>query len=200
MLMNSQSVTDVLSRLGGLLTIQAAPHSELVVCGGSALIYLGLIERRTTDVDVLAIADRDAGGGLTLRSAAPLPSSIQACVPIIARDLQLRADWLNSGPTQLLSAGLPAGMLDRLVERQFGSSLTVHFVGRFDQVCLKLYAVIDSGEAGRHLQDLRALKPTHDEIRTAVAWCLTQDASEVFPELARDCLRQIGYADVADSI
>jgi hypothetical protein len=38
-----------------------APAETLVVCGGSALLALGLVRRTTKDVDVLAGVDPDSG-------------------------------------------------------------------------------------------------------------------------------------------
>lgn len=51
--------------------------------------------------------------------------------------------------------------------------ITVLSASRLDQIHLKLYALVDQG-AARHEQDLRALKPTTEELLQAGA--LDQDA------------------------
>jgi hypothetical protein len=113
--------------------------------------------------------------------------------------LGLPADWLNAGPTDLLREGLPEGCADRLHTHRFGQRLVVHFIDRFDQICLKTYAAIN-GDSQRHLADLRALNPTEDEMLTAARWTLTQDAADFFPDLVRDFLRKVGYPDVAERL
>ena len=51
--------------------------------------------------------------------------------------------------------------------------LTGHFTGRFDQIHFKLYASVDRG--GYHIEDLRALSPSHDELEAAARWAMTHD-------------------------
>jgi hypothetical protein len=64
---------------------------------------------------------------------------------------------------------------------------------------LKTYAALNSGEA-RHLTDLRALKPSDDEMLVAARWTVTQDALDEFPDLVRSFLRKTGFTDVADRL
>jgi hypothetical protein len=200
MRMDSTGVSDALRALAEQLDYGGEPEIELVICGGSALQVLGLVDRTTRDVDVLALARTSCTGTVELIPAEPLPKGVVDVARIVARDLDLPADWLNPGPTDLLSQGLPCGLVERLQTKRYGSRLVAHFIGRFDQVCLKLYAVVTGGEGGRHLADLVALHPSPEEMMAAATWCLTQDASEAFPQIVRSCLEQIGYPDVAKSI
>jgi hypothetical protein len=193
--LDETGVHAVLSALAAHLGRTSPEALELVVCGGSALEALGLVDRATKDVDVLALAVK-SGGGLQLTSADPLPEAVAAAAQIVARDLGLPEDWLNPGPTELLREGLPEGLPDRLHSRRYGGKLIVHFIDRFDQICFKAYAAINGG-AAYHVADLKALDPSPHEMLAAARWCLTQDASELFPSLVRSFLEKIGYPDVA---
>lgn len=86
--------------------------------------------------------------------------------------------------------------MGRLVERRFGQGLTAHFASRFDQIHFKLFAFVDLG-GGRHEQDLRALRPTHDELVRAARWVRTQDRSPAFGEMLGRALLCLGV-DHAD--
>ena len=90
--------------LGALADQLQALDSELeiVVIGGSALSALGLVRRATRDVDLLAIAT--AG---ELRRAEPLPQALLEARTAVAADFGLDENWLNAGPTDLLTWGLP---------------------------------------------------------------------------------------------
>lgn len=143
---------------------------ELVVVGGSGLLALGLVERTTKDVDVVALR---AGDGLV--SSDPLPEVLLEASGRVARDLGLPTDWLNSGPERASRRWTAGGFVDRLERRRYGGSLTVFFASRIDQIHLKLYAVADQG-AGRHLADLRALRPNRGELVLAARWISTIEA------------------------
>jgi len=199
MRLDKTGVSTALLALGDHLEQSSIDVVEIVVCGGSALQALGLVERTTRDVDILALAKTRENDDLRLRSAEPLPPAVVEAARVVARDLDLSQDWLNPGPTDLLSQGLPDGLIGRLHSRQFGRKLIVHFIDRFDQICLKTYAAINGGGV-RHLADLRALQPSDEEMLVAAKWCLTQDASEVFPVLVRSFLAKAGYANVAERV
>ncbi len=163
---------------------------ELVVIGGSGLIAIGLIERPTRDVDVVALATERG-----LEPADPLPSDLTKAARRVAADLDLDEKWLNAEPSRgLLELGLPEGFRSRVHTRRFGPSLSVHFASRIDQVHLKLYAVVDQGP-GRHLDDLQALKPTHEELFAAARWARTHDPSEGFRAELQRVLAYLGVED-----
>jgi len=199
MRLDKTGVSAALSALGDHLEQASEDVFEIVVCGGSALQVLGLVDRTTKDVDILALARTEKDDALGLLPAEPLPLAVAEAARIVARDFGLSEDWLNPGPTDLLSQGLPDGLVGRLHSRQFGRKLVVHFIDRFDQICLKTYAAINGGGM-HHLADLRALKPSEEEMLAAARWCLTQDASEVFPALVRSFLEKVGCPNVAERI
>lgn len=179
-----------LEALAAQLAARGTRH-QLVVIGGSGLIAIGLIERPTRDVDVVALAT-----GRGLEPADPLPADLVEAALRVAADLDLEEKWLNAEPSRgLLEFGLPDGFSSRLHARAFGPSLTVHFADRFDQIHLKLYAVVDQGP-GRHLDDLQALKPTRDELIAGARWARTHDPSEGF---RTELLRVLAHLGVEDA-
>lgn len=179
----------LLSALGEQLAA-LGERFELVVVGGSGLLALGLIERSTRDVDILALRSGDE-----LNSAKPLPANLEAARDRVARDFSLPADWLNAGPTDLLEFGLPEGFIDRLERRDYGDALTVYLASRYDQIHFKLYALVDQGP-GKHEDDLRVLSPTEAELVAAARWSRSHDPSEGYTQVLREVLSHLGVDDV----
>jgi hypothetical protein len=179
---------DELFALGEQLAA-ASQRFDLVVIGGSALLALGLVERATRDVDVLALA-----GAEGLIPADPLPEALAQARDRVAQDFGLPAGWLNPGPTELLRFGLPDGFLSRVETRTYGPALTVLYAGRLDQIHLTLYAMVDQG-AGRHEADLRVLEPTPEELVAAACWTRTHDPSEGFRQELVAVLAHLGVSD-----
>ena len=195
--MMTNAVTEaLLAALADQLDLGGADPVHLVVCGGTALNVLGLVVRPTLDVDVVALASSGSGGRVVFASAEPLPADLRAAARRVAADFDLAEGWLNPGPTELLRFGLPQGCEDRLVTRGYGRQLTASFLSRFDLLCLKLYAYVDSGP-GKHGEDLRALAPTEPELETAARWCLTHDPSPGFLQELAAALRSLGAERVA---
>lgn len=89
--------------------------------------------------------------------------------------------------------------VDRLEERAYGDRLTVCFIGRLDQIHLKLYAAVDSGE-GVHLNDLLLLDPADWELEAAARWAMTHDISPGFRMILIGLLRHLGHEAVAERI
>lgn len=162
---------------------------ELIVVGGSALLALGLVDRPTKDVDVVAFREGEA-----VHSSSPLPADLIRARDRVARDFGLPASWLNAGPADLARLGLPEGFLDRVERRDYGRSLTVFFASRFDQVHFKLYATVDQGP-GRHEADLRRLEPTDQELIAAARWSTTHDPSAGYRSQLIQVLRIFGVED-----
>jgi hypothetical protein len=142
-----------LSALNDQLAFVGA-QAHLVVIGGSGLIAIGAAGRTTRDVDILAL-EHDG----VLVSAEPLPRAIVEAAAVVARDLGLEPNWLNPGPTSLLSLGLPAGFAGRVIRRDYGTALGISFASRIDQIYFKVYAAADRREP-RDFADLRRLDPT----------------------------------------
>jgi hypothetical protein len=186
---NVEAADQLLSVLGEQLAA-LGQRFELVVVGGSGLLALGLIERSTRDVDILALRSGDE-----LASARPLPPSLEVARDRVARDFSLPTDWLNPGPTALLEFGLPEGFLDRLDRRDYGDALTVYLASRYDQIHFKLYALVDRGP-GKHEDDLRALSPTKAELLAAARWSRLHDPSEGYAQILREVPSHLGVDDV----
>ena len=162
---------------------------EVHAIGGGSLLLLGLIDRPTVDLDLVAIV---RGGAMS--AAKPMPPELKEASVEVASLLGLAADWLNPGPADLLRFGLPAGYETRIVTRRFGG-LTLHLPGRFDQICFKLYAAVDQGPRSKHTADLRQLKPSRDELLAAARWARTHDPSEVFLDQLEQALDMFGVSD-----
>ncbi len=170
---------------------------EIVVCGGTALIWSGLVSRTTKDVDIVALASSG-----TLLSPDPLPEQLLKASREVADDLGLPDGWLNNGPSRneggLFQLGLPDGLAQRLHSKRYGSCLAVHFISRIDQIFFKLYASADRG--GYHIQDLLSLTPDHKEIEAAAKWAMTHDVSEGFAVIMKQLLVGLGYEDVSEKL
>jgi len=184
-----------LGLLGDLMRFRHHPPIHLVVCGGSALIALKLVTRTTQDVDVLATLENGQ-----LLCARPLPEWLLADAEAVRSELSLPIHWLNDGAADesLFRLGLPVGVAERLVVRNFGAALQVSFVSRYDQIHFKLYAAADQG--GRHFTDLRKLKPSAEELLAAARWTFTQDVSEAFRQVVGDILQALDHGDLNDRL
>ena len=193
--LNKSTIDRALALLDGFLREQNADPVDLVVCGGSSLIALGLVGRTTRDVDVMALRNPDG----ELIGSKPLPAAVAQAVRQVADVLGLDANWLNSGPADQIKTGFPEGMATRLHPVSYGRHLTVHFIDRYDLIHFKVCAAADNGP-GRHADDLLALKPTPEDMRTAAKWALTQDASDGFRTVLKDMLRRMGYEQASGAI
>jgi hypothetical protein len=171
--MDAATLEHALDMLGQILKDRGF-HYEVVAIGGGSLLLLGQVVRTTKDLDLVALVESDH-----FISANPLPSNLLKARDEVAIALELGEDWLNPGPTSLLNSGLPEGFKTRMQTRSYGG-LTVHFSGRFDQICFKLYASIDHGPNSKHFKDLKLLLPTAEELQKAKSWCITHDVSEGF--------------------
>lgn len=195
--LDKASIDQALTLLGERLEQTAIGSITLLVCGGASLIATRMVSRQVTkDIDVVAFV---RPGGV-LDKAKPFPALLDQCAAEVAAMLQLPAYWINPGPTALLDAGLPKGLMERLAEtRRYGAKLTVLFIGRLDQIHFKVFAAADAGP-GRHLEDLRELKPTTEDMEMAARWVMQQDPSEGFRLMLKDMLRKIGYEQASDRL
>src|ERR1700691_2750402 len=143
MKINLTGLEGALEILGQLL-VDRGLHYEVAAIGGGSLLLLGLIDRTTKDLDLIALVK-----GRELISADPLPGPLVQAAEEVGRALDLGKDWLNIGPASLLETGLPPGFMERLHIRKF-RGLTLHLADRFDQICFKLYASVDQGPQSKH--------------------------------------------------
>lgn len=177
-----------LAAVGDLLAAEGV-EIGIIVAGGTALNLLGIVQRTTNDVDVLAILqDRAGSGGVTLAPPDPLPEPLQRAIARVARDFQLPEDWMNTVVGLQWRAGLPPELERRLRWRRYGG-LRVGLVARYDLIFLKLYAAADSGgPSSVHFQDLLALRPTERELLAAVAWVREQDPTPAFSTIVEQVM------------
>ena len=141
---------------------------EATVVGGTALVLLGVTERQTRDVDILAPA---------------LTPSIREAARDFAQSLraggqELADDWLNNGPSQL-AAQLPSRWPSRRQPVFEGAALTLMALGRSDLLKTKLFALCDRGT---DLADCVALAPTPHELAAAEPWVTAQDSNPGWPD------------------
>jgi hypothetical protein len=179
-----------LAAVGELL---AADDTEvaLVVVGGATLNLLGLIDRTTQDVDVIALASDPVGAVPALLAPPdPLPDALQRAILRVARDFGLAPDWINTAIARQWSQGLPPWLPHDITWRRYGG-LHVGLVGRRTLLALKLFATVDQSVRSVHAQDLMALEPSDAELEEAADWVVTQDASESFPRLIEDVVEHV---------
>lgn len=193
----ADSLHHALTLLAELMELRDHPEHHFVVCGGSSLLALGLVRRTVTqDVDILGqIRAEDI---ITPR---PLPAWLLVAAEDVRTQLGLPKDWLNAQVAEdtLFRCGLPVGLATRLSTREYGPRLTISYIGRLDQIFLKLHAAVDR-DGGRHLQDLIDLAPTTDELLAAARWTRTQDPSEGFLFNLRRMLNELGYGNFVDQL
>lgn len=186
-----------LALLGEVLEQENHPPQHFVVCGGSSLLALDLVSRTATrDVDVLArIEDRQ------LIQAKPLPDFVSKAAEAVREELGLPVDWFNTGPADdtFFRFGFPCGIEGRLTSRRYGNCLTISFISRTDQIFFKLYAAADQGP-GRHVQDLRDLNPSSEELLEAARWTREHDPSEGFGMVLKQLLNHLGHGEIAEQI
>lgn len=185
---NKTELLEALSALGELLAFRAI-EADIAVIGGSALLLRDLSTRVTRDVDVVGLVD-----GNDLVDAQMLSSDFLDAVRDVALDRGLEPDWINPGPTDLLTLGLPAGFLGRSETIQFGG-LTVRVADRFDQIHFKLYAAADHGPSSKHTKDLELLQPTTEELQAAEQWVHTHDPSPGFAASVQAVIGHLGQVD-----
>lgn len=177
-----------LALLGRIL--QGSGHRfGVVVVGGAALLMRGLITRATVDIDVIAMTSPD--GAMQLQPPDdPLPEPLQRAIAVVAEELGLPSDWLNTEVKAQWRTGLPEGMHERLDWRDFGG-LRVGIAGREDLIAMKLYAAVDGTPAGKHFQDLLVMAPEDAELDRVEPWVRTQNASEVFATTLTEVVQSV---------
>jgi hypothetical protein len=145
MFRNQKDVETMLAALGEQLEGLLNEPIEIIVCGGSALNVLGLVQRATEDVDILAYVVRNTKGSVSFVKAEPLLDELSMASKKVARDFNLPDKWFNPGPASAVDLGLPEGLMERVVTKGYGRKLIVHYLGRYDQIHFKIYAAVDQG-------------------------------------------------------
>lgn len=194
MKIDSSNVNQIFSALNSQIHIHNGSYIALVICGGTALATLELLNRTTKDADVLGIV-QETLEGLKIQKIEKFPEWLTKAAEKVQRDFGLPDNWLNLGPASQLDTGLPPGFTKRLIKKNYGDYLTIYFISRTDQIYFKFYASVDIDDY--HTQDLFSLKPTGKELEDAARWVLTQDVSEEFKIILKDFLRRNGYGNLA---
>lgn len=174
-------IQDALTAVGELLAAEDA-RATIVVTGGATLNLLGIVQRTTGDVDVIARARQDENGSVRLDQPEPFPPALDRAVRTVARDLGLATDWMNAEVGSQWSQGLPPWIMDEIEWRNYGGALDVGLVGRRTLVSLKLFAAVDQGRESVHFQDLLRLGPDDSELEEARSWVVEQDAAPGWSE------------------
>ena len=164
---------------------------HVLVCGGSALLVTGLRPRGTRDVDVLAYEVGESG----MVSSRPLPDALHPMILTVADAFGLKDDWLNDGPATIYQIGMPEGYGQRTLEREYGTNLKVSYIGRWDQIHLKLFACCTSTDIN-HFLDLDHLEPTREEMVAAAEWVGRSCTSPKTKGQLHHILRELGYAEL----
>lgn len=187
-------VERALTELGRRMTLCDADHVEVVCCGAAALCMLGVLQRRTLDVDAVGTVGPDGEIGPPGEISAELESAIESA----GRALGLSRDWFNFSSSLLLARGLPAGTLKRSSShmRRFGPCLTVRFMDRLDLVALKMFAALDPDRGRRHMEDLVAIAPSKAELRHGAEWMTGWTSGRPFKDALRNLLAGFDSADL----
>lgn len=188
--MESGHIQIALMAVGELIAADGE-RVAIVVVGGAAMNLLGIVQRTTSDVDVIARAFRDETGKLCLQRAEPLPSVLARAIFTVARDFGLDHDWMNTVIDAQWKQGLPPSLIEDLTWKNYGGGLDVALVGRRTLIALKLHAAVDQGPASVHAQDLIALMATDVELYEAAAWVRTQDTAESWPMLVDEVIAHV---------
>lgn len=197
MFQDRDQIDTIFRALAEQLKAEGVDSMELVVCGGAALNVLGLVSRRTQDVDIVAIAKKDSTGQIVLEITDRLDDALLRAARKVQKDFDLKEDWLNAKTALVIHFGLPTGLMKRVETRRYQDNLIIHFIGRYDQIHFKLFAAFDSeGRRSAHLGDLLALNPEMEEIEAAARWILTRDASDFYKHALKDFLVQIGQNQI----
>jgi hypothetical protein len=191
------NITEILQALDRQIGLTSGNLTKILVCGGSALVALKLVSRATKDMDALGIIEKDGDSEIVTRIPS-FPAWLEKAIDIVGSEFGLSRTWMNLGPASQIETGLPDGLLERSVKKEYGQYLSVYYISRIDQIYFKLYAAIDNGPGSYHYRDLLSLNPTKDEISDAVKWVITQDVSEPFALSLKDMLRKHGYDDIAE--
>ena len=123
--------------------------ADLTICGGAALILMGIVSRETVDVDVVA---------------KEIPIWVLTAAKVVAKKLKCREDWLNNKVNPLIER-LPSDWEEHLITLFTGAAITVRAISRQDLISAKLHAAVERRAAD--YSDLLELKPTAAEIETA---------------------------------
>jgi hypothetical protein len=180
---SAADISVALSRVGELLAYERE-YCSVVVLGGAAINLRAVVDRATSDVDILAFTVNGRPGPDLCVPPAELPAVLARAIATVARDTGLEPGWMNTGPALQWEQGMPEGLGDRLHWLHFGPAgaadvgLNIGLVDRYDLIFFKLYAAADHATTRSvHYRDLLALAPSVAEIEHAAVWVKSLNAS-----------------------
>ena len=178
-MLDHHSIDRALQAVGELLAAGDQRFS-VVVIGGAALNLLGIVDRTTRDVDIVAFTLIPGERAVLTRPPEPLPDALARAIARVARDFNLPDNWMNRGPAGQWDVGLPPGFAERVQWRRY-ANLDVGLCARIDLIFFKLEAAADQPNSNsRHYHDLLALRPSADELQRAADWVRSQNAGPDF--------------------
>lgn len=191
-------VEQALTELGRQLALRDADHFTVVCCGAAALCALGILARRTLDVDTLGLIDRSG----KIVAIEEFPAEVRDAIESASHTLGLNPDWFSPAASAVLPRGLPAGALERSAKHrmEFGPCLTVHFMDRIDLVALKMYAALDPHDGRRHIEDLVQIDPTRRELQHGTQWMSAWPSSPEFKNALHRLLDGFDCGDLLSSL
>jgi hypothetical protein len=191
----------LLRELNDALAIEGAEPVDWIICGGTALGILGLVQRPTRDVDVIS---GWSSATLQIVQIDRFPPAVErAIVRVADAHPELKSSgisWVNLGPRGLIDFGLPPGCTGRLTPCTIGTHLTLRLPDRRDLIAFKLFAAADAahGRQSVHKSDLRAMSPSDEELRFAIDWVITiPDSNHQLRAELREFLQELGHEDLA---
>ena len=112
---NRSEIERVFDALGELLIAEGTEFG-IIILGGAALNLLGIVERTTRHVDVLAITSSTLDNGLPiLTTPEPLPEPLKRATERVARDFRLPEDWVDTTMGLQLQTGCRPGLKDESI-------------------------------------------------------------------------------------
>ena len=187
-------VERALTELGRQMALRNADHVTVVCCGASALCVVGLLSRRTLDIDAIGTLGKTG----KLEAIDGFSPEMNGAVAAAGLSLGLLPGWFNGAASAVLVRGLPTGALERSAgqAKDFGPCLTVRFMDRIDLIALKMYAALDPKEGRRHVKDLVEIEPSREELFHGVQWIGSLPSSPAFKESLRRLLEGFDAADL----
>ena len=170
-MLSSKNQSEILKRVDEELA-RIGEKRTLIICGGGALIVMGIIDRQTRDVDVLE---------------PEIDSLLKDIATRVGREFGLSEKWLNNGP-QSLRRDLNSGWEKRTTSIFKGKSLELLGLGRPDLIASKLFAFCDRED---DFEDVISLKPTKSELEDIFPWVLKRDTSPYWPKRVEDCFSRL---------
>ena len=105
-MIDRDNLGEIFKALDRQIEVKGGSPISLVVCGGTALFALGLIQRTTKDVDVLGeVVVR--GKEIVVKKIDEFPEWFKEAAKAVQKDFRLPEGWINTGPAVQVESGLP---------------------------------------------------------------------------------------------